>query len=339
MLMKTITKRVVWLLLLCYRPLLWSDTILDTESIKKAVVFIYAAKADPSQPDGFAADDTKPIGTGFLVAITVPVAGKPDNPTSSVILVTARHMLDPYWVSCTDEPKVLPDRRIYIRVNNKNYSPAEDATGVGYIPVDLVKSGIKHYFVLQDDQIDGTIVDLRWGDWGEMQKSYDFRPMLINTFADEKEIGELKIGDSIASAGLVPYTSDNRNYEPLSGEKRNYPFFKFGEISNKPDEPIKINCRLVRVWFVAANLVGGNSGSPIFYSPAEFASGKSPIRRGIVIGVQSNAITGHSSQMGLDVLEPADLSGMTPIEYIFTIIKDHAAPNSDLHRGDLGKGP
>lgn len=141
--MKAIIKLLVCLLLLRYCPPLWSDTTLDTELIKKAVVFIYASKPDPSQPDGLTADDTKPIGTGFLVAVPTPAADRPDNPnpSSAVILVTARHMVDPYWVSCTDEPKVQPDRRIYLRVNKKNYDPTKNTSGISYLPVDLVKNG------------------------------------------------------------------------------------------------------------------------------------------------------------------------------------------------------
>lgn len=324
-------------LLLC-SPI-WSDTILDTDAIKKTVVFLYASKPDPdpSHPGEFVADETKPMGTGFLVVIMVPIAGRPDNPASSLILVTARHMVDPAWVSCTDELKPLPDRRIYVRANKKNYDPKKDDTGVGYIPVDLVKNGVRHYFVSDDDQIDGTTVGLDTG-WSEMQKTYDFVPMQVAIFASDEEIGKLKIGDSIASAGLVPFSSDNKIY-PLSGEKRNYPFFKFGEISNIPDEPVKIGCRLFHVWFIAANLIAGNSGSPIFYSPEPITADPKAIRRGIVIGIQSNSITSNSSQMGQNVLEPADLSGMTPIEYVFSIIKAHTVPGSDLYRGDLTQRP
>ena len=114
----------------------------------------------------------------------------------------------------------------------------------------------------------------------------------------------LGIGDSIVSAGLLP---------GRCGEKRNYPFFKFGEISNIPDEPTWIGCggrvelRLERVWFLAANLVAGNSGSPIFYAPPTLLT--EDIKRGVVIGIQSSAFDG------------ADIAGMTPIEDVFKIIR------------------
>jgi hypothetical protein len=49
--MKRLTSSTL-LLLFCLCPLLRSDTTLDTEVVKKVVVFIYAAKVDASNPDG-----------------------------------------------------------------------------------------------------------------------------------------------------------------------------------------------------------------------------------------------------------------------------------------------
>lgn len=55
---------------LCFLcPIVNADTTLKTDAVKQAVVFIYAAKAN-----GTDADDTKPIGTGFLVF--APHAGR-----------------------------------------------------------------------------------------------------------------------------------------------------------------------------------------------------------------------------------------------------------------------
>lgn len=316
------------LLLFCLCPLLRSDTTLDTEAVKKAVVFIYAAKADASNPDGISADETRSIGTGFLVAVPVTIPGETKK-RLILALVTARHMVDPYWVECSPEPQAQPDRRFYIRLNNKRYDPDSDQTGVSYLPIDLVAHGKKSYFVRDDDdKVDAAVVAVPWGDWGKMQEEYSFVPMQLNVFASSDEIGKFKIGDSIASAGLVP---------GRSGEKRNYPFFKFGEISNIPDEPTQVGCRKERVWFIAANLIGGNSGSPIFYAPAPLHTNMSPVTRGVLIGVQSSALIARSDQGGNDVLEPADIAGMTPVEDVFKIFEKIMPPTADLHRGDETK--
>jgi hypothetical protein len=304
-------KRLTWLLpLFIFCPTVRAETTLNTDAVKKVVVFLYAPK-----PDGTDADVTKPQGTGFLVT----VHKKGDIHQTYIVLVTARHMVDPYWAACSPEPQTPPDRRVYIRLNNKHYDSAKDGTGVSYLPVDLVKNGAKQYYVNDDITVDAAVVLLPWGDWVKMQEQYDFIPMPLSAFASADEIPKFKIGDSVASAGLVP---------GRSGEKRNYPFFKFGNISNIPDEPTQVVCRLVRVWFIAANLVSGNSGSPIFYAPPPLLA--SPVSRGVLVGVQSSSI-------GDPVFGAADIAGMTPVEDIFKIFEKHSPPDADLYRGDESK--
>ena len=304
-------KRAKWLLLLlALRLPLQADTTLDTAKVKKAVVFIYAADAQGK------ADRRHPLGTGFL--IMVPLKGSPLGKdavvTGQLLLVTARHLVDPAWAFCsTPQPEL-----IYIRVNSKNYNPAKDALGVDYLPIRLVEKGKKQYFVNDDDKVDAAVTDVGLQ---LSQDKNDYAPIRLSVFANSDEVGQLKIGDSIISAGLLP---------GRSGEKRNYPFFKFGDISNIPDEPVWIGCekgmpelRLERVWIVAASLVGGNSGSPIFYAPSFL----SKITRGVIIGLQS-------SSFGDPEFGSAGVAGMTPIEDIFKIIEQHVAPEMDLYRGD-----
>jgi hypothetical protein len=305
-------KRLAYLLLfpLLCPACLWGDTTLNADVVKKTIVFLYAAK-----PDG-TVDEEKPMGTGFFVMIPINFPGQVQK-GSSLVLVTARHMVDPNWAVCLPQPERPPDQHIFIRVNNKHYDPEKDQTGVGYLQVDLVKDGVKRYFVRDDDKrVDAAVVDLQWPRWGKMQEEYDFLPIPLALFASSDEVARLKIGDSIASAGLVP---------GQSGEKRNYPFFKFGEISNIPDEPTKVDCRVQRVWFTAINLVNGNSGSPIFYTAPPIRSLVNSVSRAVIIGVQSGSII------------PADLAAMTPIEDVFKIIERVSPPNADLTRGDTPK--
>jgi hypothetical protein len=128
-------RRLAWVLLfstLC--PLMWADTTLDTETVKKIVVFLYSPNSD-----GTDADVAQSLGTGFFVADFVK-----NNPQrGSILLITARHIVEPNWATCSPEPQPQPDRRIYIRLNNKHYDSEKDSTGVSYLPVDLVKNGAK----------------------------------------------------------------------------------------------------------------------------------------------------------------------------------------------------
>jgi hypothetical protein len=87
--------------------------------------------------------------------------------------------------------------------------------------------------------------------------------------------------------------------------------------------------RLERVWFIAANLVGGNSGSPVFFYPAGGISFGNGVDRAILIGVQAISFEG------------ADIAGMTPIEDVFQILKKHTPQGVDFdwYRGDPTKKP
>ena len=61
---------------------------INTEVLKKAVVFIY-----PARPDG-TVDGDHPLRTGFLVGVP-----KQNSSSAYLFLVTARHILDPIGLS------------------------------------------------------------------------------------------------------------------------------------------------------------------------------------------------------------------------------------------------
>jgi hypothetical protein len=146
--------------------------------------------------------------------------------------------------------------------------------------------------------------------------------MNFRNFGKPEEIAKLGVGSQIASSGLVP---------GLEGKKRNYPVFKFGKIASIPDEEILVPCptrpesrtRPLRVWWLNADLIGGNSGSPIYFDPlfppgADIGAGEP---RAMIIGMQSIALPG------------AALAGMTPASYIVDTIS-HAVPRcADLTLG------
>ena len=92
------------------------------------------------------------------------------------------------------------------------------------------------------------------------QDQFDVDWVPVELFPTDVEMAAQAIGDPVMSAGLLP---------GLAGNTRNHPIFKFGQISNIPTEDIETRCAQqtpafnVKVWLIAANLVPGNSGSPV----------------------------------------------------------------------------
>src|SRR5260370_21131633 len=115
-------------------------------------------------------------------------------------------------------------------------------------------------FESTDSQIDAVVVVLNPAKFSH--EKYELSAISISDFATPEELSKLSTGDSIVSAGLVPGTQ---------GEHRNYPVFKFGEISTILDEPFVTGCIPGRpatipekVWLLSINLFPGASGSAIF---------------------------------------------------------------------------
>src|SRR5258708_26927223 len=114
---------------------------INTDVVKKAVVFMYPARADGDP------DKDHPIGTGFLVGVP-----KKDSSEGYLFLVTARHIVDPNWAFCPPNPE-----RIFLRFNRTAYDPQKDNNGVEYWPVELVVNSQPLYRVSDDDQVDAAI--------------------------------------------------------------------------------------------------------------------------------------------------------------------------------------
>jgi hypothetical protein len=265
---------------------------INVDAVQKTVVFLYAADATGS------VDKTKPMGTGFLVGVPL----KSDPKRSYTVLVTARHILDPVWAKCGGQnPEV-----IYARVNKKS-----DKFGVEFVPVRLIANRQATWIHHSDNEVDAAVAPIAID-----QDAVDVTSIPVELFPTDVEIASQSIGDPIMSAGLLP---------SLPGNSRNYPIFKFGQISNIPSESIETRCQeatlQIKVWLIAANLVPGNSGSPIFHVPLGGSGVTLGGTRPMLLGVQSMSFLG------------AGVAGMTPIKFVYEILEQQEIKDADLHRG------
>ena len=265
--------------------------------VKKSIVFLYYPRGKEFE-----------VGTGFLVDIPV----KDDPARSFIAIVTARHIVDPKWEGCT-WANANPEA-IYVRVNVKNFKLGQNEDGVDELSLGLVNAGKRLWYASPNDRVDVAVIPVS-STHVEQLLHNDVRFIPVADFATKAETENYKvgIGDQIVTAGLVPALLD---------AQRNYPAFKFGRISNIPEEPINMKCTqtdkaLPRdVWLIAGNFVGGNSGSPIYLlQPVPSA-----VHRVMLIGILAGAIP--------DV----DLGQMVPSEYVFDVIQAHY-PTANLFRG------
>jgi hypothetical protein len=279
---------------------------INVEAVQKSVVFLYATDAQGI------VDKNRPIGTGFLVGIPL----KSDPTRLYPVLITARHMVDPTWAKCgVANPNV-----VYMRLNKKAYTPGSNELGFDFVPVQLMDQGAPAWIRHSEDDIDAAVVPLP----KDLGQAFDLILIPVEFFPTDAELASQSIGDPVMSAGLMP---------ALPGIKRNYPIFKFGQISNIPSEDVETRCTpqqptfFVKVWLIAANLIPGNSGSPIFHVPLGGSGVSIGGTRAMVLGVQSMSFGG------------AGIAGMTPINFVFEILQKMSLPDADLHRGPAPAPP
>jgi hypothetical protein len=291
---------------LCGQRMAGASININVEAVQKSVVFLYGAQANGG------IDSSKPLGTGFIVE--VPLRTNPQK--AYKLLVTARHIVEPQWALCPAENPQM----IFVRFNKKNYDPSKDATGILDAPLQLIQDGARLYHTHSDESVDVAVIVLI----GNLLEDYDIVGIPIWLFPTQDELKAFAPSDSIVSAGLVP---------GASGKKRNYPLFKFGYISSIPDELVESSCapnlptHLERLWFIAANLVPGNSGSPILFVPSGFGGLSIGGQRPMLLGVQSTSFLLW------------DVAGMTPVQYLYEVVVNLGLPDSDLSRGARSKAP
>ena len=159
---------------------------INTEVVKRAVVFLYGADATGK------ADASKELATGFLVEIPL----KSDATKSYMALVTARHVVDPVW-ACTaaQNPTV-----IYARVNRKPSATPQNSD-IEFIRLPLVESSNKPVWAKNaSDAVDAAVVPID----GTTFLANDVAAIKVAEFGTPEEIKTVGIGSDIVSAGLVP---------------------------------------------------------------------------------------------------------------------------------------
>jgi hypothetical protein len=296
--MRVFSATVTGLILLILSPVRATINI-NVDAVQQTFVFLYDSDATG------AVDKSKPLGTGFIVALPL----KSDPAHAHWVLVTARHIVDSEWAKCGSKNREI----IYARVNEKNYVKGSSDPGIGFVPVKLIAEGQPIWRHHGRDDVDAAVIPFAID-----ESKYEIQPIPVELFPTDEEIASQSIGDPAMSAGLIP---------GLEGNLRNYPIFKFGQISNIPPENIKTSCGpgrplfSVNVWLIAANLVPGNSGSPIFHVPLGGSGISIGGTRPMILGVQSISFLG------------ADIAGMTPIKFVFEILEGLGLPDVLLRRG------
>ena len=222
--------------------------------------------------------------------------------------------VDPVW-ACTaaQNPTV-----IYARVNRKPSATPQNSD-IEFIRLPLVESSNKPVWAKNaSDAVDAAVVPID----GTTFLANDVAAIKVAEFGTPEEIKTVGIGSDIVSAGLVP---------GLSGRKKNNPFFKFGKISNIPDEDGVLPCGATGkpgvYWYIAATLIGGNSGSPIFFLPPGNAVMRFGNSRPYLLGLQSMSVVA------------GEIAGMVPVQNIFEIIESLKLPDANLKRGPVENSP
>ena len=267
--------------------------------VTKTVVTLYAATAA-----GNAVDPNHPLGSGFLLEI--PLLSNPNQ--SYKALVTARHVVDPVWAKC---PSATNPTVVYARVNKRAYDPTSGISGIEFVRVDLQKDGAPSWWHFHDDDVDAAVLPVQVN-----YSLYDVNALHPELFPSDLEMAGLETGDRVMSVGLLP-----------EEKTRNYPITTFGRIANIPLEDVETRCApkspilLLKEWLIAPDLGSANGGAPIFNVPAPGPDAAASEARPLILGVQALSYPGTA------------VVGMTPIGYVYQILRDLKLPDANLKHG------
>lgn len=170
----------------------------------------------------------------------------------TLLLATARHLLDPEWVHCAGQhnPEIL-----FARVNARKGGTGEQ---VRYIKLVLSNQSKRMWVKHRRNDVDAAVIVFPANEDDLLKSDMSLLPMW--RLPTHGELAKVSVGDDIFSAGMLV---------ELGRTTRNYPVFKFGKVSNILEEDIHTSCERgegvnVNAWLIAANLVPGNSGPRYF---------------------------------------------------------------------------
>jgi hypothetical protein len=265
---------------------------INFEAIRQSVVFLYF-----KDPTG----KVQEAGTGFLLAIA-----EKENPNQIYeLLVTARHIADPKWLGCEEK-----QGEWFARLNKRSFDPIKDDIGTVEEAIGTPDHPV-NWIYPDDDSVDIAFTPVNGQVFESLKADNKF---LVRQLPTTEELKTINTGAQITSAGLLL---------GASGEKRNYPIFKFGYVSSIPAETVPIRgcgsfIRQASEWMIAASLVPGNSGSPIFFVPTGFPGLQIGNQQPFLLGVQSSAFGG------------SDVAGMAPVQYLIDKLRELNIPDADL---------
>jgi hypothetical protein len=269
-------------------------------NIQRSPVFIYGSDVNGQAIKGAA------LATGFFVWI--PAKDK----RNIRLFITARHVIDRRWADCPGESP----RRIFLRFNTTNFDPATTAEGVAYEPLDVSE---KTFFTPSNEHIDVAVSVVTPKSMPNLDL-YDVGYVPISLFATPGELKQVREGDQIITAGLVP---------AAAGVKRNYPFLTLETVSSLPKELSTAFCtqganaKTLKIWWLSGQgLNPGRSGSPIF--EIQRRTYRNQLRSGpVLVGIQSMSNQG------------AGVAGVTDSDDLYDAIREATKdiPGLDMQRG------
>jgi hypothetical protein len=185
--------------------------------------------------------EPKPVGTAFFLFI--PIRGT----TGTIVVVTALHVIAKIQEN-------TEDGMVMLRVNTKD-------GGFRFV---VIPAGAW----VKPDQSD-EIVDVCFFPWHFPWETSDFDIKYFSAdqaaTADVIATQALGVGNEVAFAGL---------FVKHHGTQQNEPFFRFGNISAMPREPVSTRYGNIDVeidaYLIESRSVGGLSGSPVFVDPGLF---------------------------------------------------------------------
>lgn len=238
--------------------------------IQEAVLFVYIDQSIAGETP-----NRMPDATAFILKINSRTNpnGPGKDPPFLRFLVTARHVIQPSWMGCPGVTGEKDPTKIIVRFNKKGGGVSSDELA-------LYGGGKPLFIASERDDVDLAALMLTQKSLPNIA-AYTFIDLPFKNLATDPEALQITTGAAVMTAGLLPN---------FAGTNQNYPIFKSGTLSSKPDESVPVSCEdlitqhKAHVWLIGATLPPGTSGAPVF-SLADRGPGNNRIP--VLIGIQS----------------------------------------------------